>query len=429
MVPITVRKPVASAIAACLAIAPLTALAQVPLTLTDALAIAESRAPALRAAASAAQAARDMGQASGQLPDPVLRAGVDNLPINGADRFSLTNDFMTMRRIGVMQEYVSRQKRALREERGEREAKREALQGRMARAEMRAEVSGIWADRLYAVRSERLAETLLSELAMQRRATEAQVVSGKASAADVLAVDAMVAMARDRALAARAQQQLARARLARWLGQDAARPLSEELSPAPEEEIMGGVDDAALRSLPALRALRAATEIAQTEVAIAEQNRSPNWSWEFAYQQRGAAYSNMVSLGVSIPLPVARDRRQDRELAAKRSLVQQSREIAEDAERRVAAEFRALRVEWNSLHARRRELEATLVPAAQARVEAALAAYGGGQQMLTMVLDARRAELDARLQLLELERDAAKLGAQLIYSYVDPQAQAGQEEK
>jgi len=49
------------------------------------------------------------------LPRAVARPGaqarIDNLPINGPDQFSLTRDFMTMSRIGVMQEFTRSEKR------------------------------------------------------------------------------------------------------------------------------------------------------------------------------------------------------------------------------------------------------------------------------------------------------------------------------
>src|SRR5581483_1322098 len=98
--------------------------AQTPLTLAEALRIAEARAPAIAASAAAARGARELAVAAGQLPDPVLRAGLDNVPVTGSDALSLTRDSMTMARVGVMQEYVSRAKRDARREREERDARR-----------------------------------------------------------------------------------------------------------------------------------------------------------------------------------------------------------------------------------------------------------------------------------------------------------------
>src|SRR5262245_38205739 len=75
------------------------AWSQVPLTLAEALRLAETRAPAASALDAASRASLELAVAAGQLPDPVLRAGIDNLPVNGPDAFSLDRDFMTMRRI------------------------------------------------------------------------------------------------------------------------------------------------------------------------------------------------------------------------------------------------------------------------------------------------------------------------------------------
>ena len=66
-------------------------------------------------------------------------------------------------------------------------------------------------------------------------------------------------------------------------------------------------------------------------------NRSPNWTRELAYQQRGGAYSNMVSVGVSIPLPIHRKNDKDRDAAEKAELGIKARLMYEDAQRQVEA--------------------------------------------------------------------------------------------
>src|SRR6058998_1909012 len=93
-----------------------------PLSLDDALRLAQQRSRQLPAQDAAASAAREMAVAAGQRPDPVLKAGINNLPINGPDRFSLTNDFMTMRSIGVMQDLTRGSKLQARSAKFEREA-------------------------------------------------------------------------------------------------------------------------------------------------------------------------------------------------------------------------------------------------------------------------------------------------------------------
>jgi outer membrane protein TolC len=392
--------------------------AQVPLTLAEALRLAELRAPALAASYAAARGARESGIAAGQLPDPVLKAGVDNLPVDGSDAFSLTRDFMTMRRIGVMQEYVSAAKREARQARSVREASRWEAEADVSRAEIRTLVAIAWYERLLALRTERVVEELVAEIAMQERASQAQAAGGRAPVADVLVTRAALVQAEDRALAARRQQQVAAAKLARWLGPDADRqPADEPALPADADVAQLEAHD--VHNIPELRMLASQVEVADAEIAVAREERSPNWTWEVSYQLRGSAYSNMVSVGVAVPLPIARNNRQDREVAARLAQRDRARELLEDAQRRHRAEFDTLRIELQALRDRARQLEATLVPIARQRVEATLAAYRGGLQNLSAVLEARRAEVDARLMVIDLQREAARVWAQLRFTYFE----------
>src|SRR5438093_1051861 len=76
----------------------------------------------LPAQGPAATAERGLAVAAGHPPDPVLTAGINTLPINGPDRLSVTSDFMTMRAIGLMQEFTRADKRKARAARFEQEA-------------------------------------------------------------------------------------------------------------------------------------------------------------------------------------------------------------------------------------------------------------------------------------------------------------------
>ena len=93
-----------------------------PLTLDQALALAQERSLQIVAQDSAASGAREMAVAAGQLPDPTLRVSLDALPINGSNRFSITRDDFTMRTIGISQELTRDAKRKARSTRFEREA-------------------------------------------------------------------------------------------------------------------------------------------------------------------------------------------------------------------------------------------------------------------------------------------------------------------
>ena len=124
----------------------------------------------LAAQDSAVLALREMAVAAGQLPDPVLKLGIDNLPVNGEDRFSLTRDFMTMRRIGVMQELTRGQKREARAQRFEREAEKSLADKDATLAGIQRETALAWLERYYT-------EAMAGALAYFHVALSAKVLS------------------------------------------------------------------------------------------------------------------------------------------------------------------------------------------------------------------------------------------------------------
>ena len=86
------------------------------LTFDDALRLAEQQAPSLQAEAAKLQAARSDAIPAGELPDPKLLLGVQSVPIEGSERWSLDRDGMTMSMVGLMQDMPNRDKRRARVE-------------------------------------------------------------------------------------------------------------------------------------------------------------------------------------------------------------------------------------------------------------------------------------------------------------------------
>lgn len=392
------------------------ALAADLLPLPEAQRLAVQRSRQVAAQAAAASASRDMAVAASQLPDPVLRAGIDNLPVNGADRGNLTADFMTMRRIGVMQEITAADKRALRSERYAREADKNLSQKEQTEAAVERDTALAWFELSYAQAMAALIGGQGAEAQRELLAAEAAYRAGRGSQADVLAARSAIAMLDDRASDAGRRVRTARTMLARWVGDAASLPLAG----APAVDTIR-FDPAALDTElvhhPDVAVLQRQEDIAATEARLAEANRKSDWTVELAFQQRGPAYSNMISVGVSIPLQWDQKNRQDREVAARRAMVEQVRAERDEMLRQHTAEVRVLLNEWQSGRERLARYAGELLPLAQARVDAVLAAYRGGKSTLSEVLAARRGALDVRLSALQLEADTARSWAQLNFLF------------
>ncbi|MBY0235722.1 MAG: TolC family protein, partial [Burkholderiaceae bacterium] len=132
------------------------------LTYAEALALAEQSSPALRAQQAALAGAVSAQGAASALPDPRLSVGVENLPISGADRFSLSRDFMTMQRIGLMQEVPNRAKRDARSQGAQARAERERALLALGVLQLRQALDRSWASAHFALRRQAaLAEIVL----------------------------------------------------------------------------------------------------------------------------------------------------------------------------------------------------------------------------------------------------------------------------
>ena len=187
--------------------------------------IAAGQSPQQAAAAAAARAASEAAIAAGELPDPVLKFGLDNFPIEGADRFSIARDFMTMRRVGVMQEVPRAEKRTLRRERFEADAIRESIGGAAALATLQRDTALAWLDRYFAERQQDAVREQIAEARLAIEAAEAAYRSNRGMRPDISAAKGMVAQLDDRIAQLERQRKTAIIQLTRWLGDAAERPL------------------------------------------------------------------------------------------------------------------------------------------------------------------------------------------------------------
>jgi len=390
------------------------AAADAPLTLAEAQRIAVARSRLVAAQDSAADAAREMAVAAGQLPDPVATLGVNNLPINGADAWSLTKDSMTMTSIGVTQEFTREEKRGARAERYQREAEKALAEKTANIAAIQRDTALAWLDRYYV-------EAMQSVVAEQRRqagveieAAESAYRTGRGNLADVLAARSALIGLDDRASELGRRAASARIALARWVGSATDAPLAG--TPAIDAvRLDPRTLSAEIEHHPQLAVLARQEAVAAAEVRTAQANKKSDWSLALMYSQRGPAYSNMISVNVSVPLQWDQANRQDRELAAKLALLDQVRAEREDMVRAHTAEVRAMFAEWDNDRERSARYDRELVPLAAERTQATLGAYRGAKATLADVLVSRRNEIDVSLQALQLQADTARLWARLNF--------------
>ncbi len=388
--------------------------ARLPVSVQDAVSAATARALSPAAAAAAADAARERAVAAAQRPDPVLRLSLDNLPVDGADRFSTTRDFMTMRSIGVMQTFTRADKRDARAEQFLREAEVAQAERRARTAAVQQETALAWFRRHAAEQRQRVLEALRDESLRLVDAAGAALRGGRATPVDVLAAREAVARLDQSLTEARAEVANTRRALARWTGDAPDRPLAAPPALAAQAPAVDAQADG-VDAHPDLLRLAARAAEAGAAAAVARAEREPDWSAELMFSQRGSRYANMVSVAVSVPLPWDRPQRQDRELAARLAQAEALRAEHEELARERRLETASWREAWRAGVAQLALLDRERSPLAAQRIDAALAAFRGAQAPLSEVLQARLAALALQMERIDLELQTAGLWARLVY--------------
>ena len=388
------------------------------LTLDAAQRLAVERSRHLSAQESAIVAAREMSVAAEQLPDPVLKFGIDSWPINGPHQFSISGDDFTMGRVGLSQELTGRKKRMLRAQRFEREGETTLAEKAATVAAIERDTAIAWIGRYY---SETMAAVLASQVEQANfaiTAADGAYRAGRGEQADVLAARAARAEIEDRVIDVDRQVLTTKTALARWVGEAAFLPLADK----PDMDFVK-VDHETLEAQvdhhPEIAVLAKREALAWADVKLTEASKHADWSVELAYAQRGSGRSDFVSLSLSIPLQWDHKNRQDREVAAKMAMAEQAGAEREEAIRNDVGAVLTQLQEWESSKKRLANYRNVLIPLGQKRTQATLAAYKSGTAPLTDVLLSRRDEIDAQLRALQLEMDTARLWAQLNFLVPD----------
>jgi outer membrane protein TolC len=384
------------------------------LSLEDAVDQALQETPQVAASAATLEAMQAVAPSAGRLPDPELVTGVDNLPVTTADRYSFTRDFMTMRKIGVMQSFPNGEKRRLQGERAQREIAVAQGDVRKTRFDTARAVAEAWIASAVAEESLVRLRSLRPDAQLEAAAGRAALASGRASAAEALAAQSLVPELDERILALEQETEMRRAELARWISKDAERPLAalptdRDLGHSPESLL------AAVPQHPPLAPVLAKIAAAQTDVELARAQTRPDWSAEFDYEQRGPDFSNMVSVEFHIALPLFPKDRQNPVIAEKLALVR-AKEAERDAEVRMhTAEIRAQLAQWRQGQERLKNYATELLPLARDRSRAAIASYSAGRGDLRVAIDALTQEINTQLEYVQLEGSVASAWAALHF--------------
>lgn len=381
-----------------------------PLTLTQTLAAAERYSAELSASRNEARALDAMAESARQLPDPKLKFGIDNLPVQGNNDRRFTREGMTMQRVGVMQRYVSDEKRQRKALTLQAQARSVNAQSAVTRAALQREAAQAWLELAISTRALETARRLLAESAAQQGAQKASVGAGNASADSVLVWRLALSAMRDKVTLAERDVELAQARLAELTGQNVTAasgslPRYQRL-PADEQTLTEGV--AQHPEMVAAASVANSAKARSAESAIAA---IPDVDVEVWYGRRAQGYEDMAGVMFTVDLPLFTSQRQDKDHAADLSRSMQANDRLAQTTREHQAQIRTLIANYRAAQALWQRQREEVTPLVRQRAMLLAAQYRAGQTQLPELLEARRAVLDSELSTLQAEKELARAWA------------------
>ena len=370
------------------------------LSFVEAREIAEQQSPRVSAQRLQIDAVESAQKAAGTLPDPKLSVGLENLPISGMDRWSLTRESMTGQRLALMQEVPNQAKRAAKVASAQARVERERAALVLQRLQIRQELGLAWIAAQAVEQREQLLTELLAENQRLQDSLPARVAGGSAQAGDLLAAQQEALALSDRRDDLQRDRSKARAMLRRWVG------------PRADESLQGGTGPlihpvaqlrAELSSHAELALYPTMQSMARAESHEAQSESRGDWSWEIAYSRRDRRWGDMVSFQVTFDLPWQKDRRQTPMIQAKQRELERLEAEQEDVARRHLQELDDSAAELQALDSQIERLKSTGLQLAQGRAELALSNYRAAKGDLSAVLGARAQVLETRLRLIDLQ--------------------------
>ncbi len=416
--PIGWRRVFASALALSVVLAaatPADARPDMPLTLAEAEDLALDAEPGRMAFEAQAAALTERAVVAGELPDPMLRVGMNNFPVESG---GFSTEGMTQVSVGLRQNFPAGKTRSLSFEKFGLMADGMSANAEARERNVRTATQQAWLELYFLDHADALIHESRPLFADLSEITRSLYAVGRRSQQDVLRAELELSRLDDRLIDNERKRARARSTLMEWIGSDARRPLATTF---PAWDSLPSLSDLQerLAQHPALLAATAQVDASAAGVKIADERSKPAWAFDLGYGYRegnlpsGEPRSDLVTVGVTVGLPFFSRKSVDSTLtaalheqtAAKSSRLRLERELAS----RLESEYS----QWQELTRRLELYDGRILEQAGSQADAALLAYQSDASDFADVMRAYIGYLNTRIDYLRLSVDRAQSYAML----------------
>lgn len=379
----------------------------------EALRAATSNQPQVRTSELRLDARREIADAADELPDPRLRAGIQNLPVSGPAAFELDRQLPTQIQVGIEQEIPNLAKRRARSGIADADIDLAAAQLRQTSYRVRVGAGMAWISLAYAQRALTVADDALAEIERLLPFARSSVATGSARPAESLEVRRAVLEVEDMRTRIEADRETAQAMLSRYT----ALPNATATGTIPSADLDPEGLRAMLQSNPELVVALAQVRQAEARSDLARSERRPDFGVNVSYGRRDPDFGDAISLMGSITLPIFADRRQNPRIAAAEAEAAAAQSARADRLRELEAQFETDLAAWRSAYRQWQRATDELLPLAESRVDLERASLAAGRAELLDVVDAIKTLAVLRVDILQREEATVEAAAHLRLTY------------
>ncbi|MBX7500948.1 TolC family protein [Qipengyuania sp. YG27] len=379
----------------------------------EALRAATSDQPQVRTSELRLDARREIADAADELPDPRLRAGIQNLPLSGPAAFELNRQLPTQIQVGIEQEIPNLAKRRARSGMADADIDLAAAQLRQTRYRVRLGAGMAWISLAYAQRALTVADDALAEIEGLVPLARSSVAAGSARPAESLEVRRAVLEVADMRTRIEANREAAQAMLSRYT----ALPNATATGTIPSADLDPEGLRAMLQSNPELVVALAQVRQAEARSDLARSERRPDFGVNVSYGRRDPDFGDAISVMGSITLPIFADRRQNPRIAAADAEAAAAQSARADRLRELEARFETDLAAWRSAYRQWQRATDELLPLAESRVDLERASFAAGRAELLDVIDAIKTLAVLRVDILQREEATVEAAANLRLTY------------
>jgi outer membrane protein TolC len=351
------------------------------------------------------------------LPDPKLRLGAINVPV---DTFDLEQEQMTQLKVGIQQHFPRGDVLSIKQKQSQYLSRAALFMADDTQLKIIRDVRETYLNLFYEITAYQIIRESRKLFSRLVKITESNYAAGRVNQQDVVLAGLELSRLDDRSTKIQAREESYRAELEQWIGDAAWNNLSSGFPVLPD--LPQQIDlNQLIPSHPLIRAESAKINASKQKTEMARQEYKPGWSLLVDYGFRsgnnpdGTERADFATAMVSLDIPLFTGKRQDKTVSSNQHKISAARYSKDDQLRKLKKLYEKNQHLWVRLGEREQIYKNSLLTAAENNSKVSLKAYQTGVSEFNTLMRAQITELDVRLEDLRVRVDRAAAQARLLY--------------